>query len=67
MKRPENQCTYRKKLLKDFDAQHLPQPVTIGQDNLSAISLSQAAAYNPRTKHIHSHQVYLCESNPGAR
>lgn len=47
------------KLLKDFDVQHLPRPVTIGQDNLSAISLSHAKAYNPRTKHIAIRYMYV--------
>jgi hypothetical protein len=47
------------KLLKDFDVQHLSRPVTTGQDKLSAISLSHAAAYNPRTKHIATRYMYV--------
>ena len=53
------ELVHLQKLLKDFDVQHLPRPVTIGQDNLSAISLSHAKAYNPRTKHIAIRYMYV--------
>jgi hypothetical protein len=36
-----------------------PRPVATGQDNLSAISLSHAKAYNLRTKHIAIRYMYV--------
>jgi hypothetical protein len=53
------ELVHLQKLLKDLDVQHLPRPVAIGQDTLSAISLSHAAAYNPRTKHIANRYMYV--------
>jgi hypothetical protein len=53
------ELVYLQKLLKDFDVQHLPHPVTIGQDNVAAITLSNADQYNPRTKHIAIRYMYI--------
>ena len=45
----------------DFDVQNLPSPVTIGQDNISTITLAKPdnETFNPRTKHIAIRYMYV--------
>ena len=45
-------------LLADFGYK-IAVPVTIAHDNLSAIQLTQASHYNPRTKHIAIRFMYI--------
>ena len=55
------ELAYLKKLLRDFDVQNLPSPMTIGQDNISTITLADPTneTFNPRTKHIALRFMYI--------